>query len=169
MVHLNAIDKLSINDLLLDNVPGAPPQEDTPNEESIDTDQPDLPCTPDPTRAKVHRLVVGVENVGGNAYGKATGLYNKHQKCSERWNPWQPFWAVHNIHRAHSFSRQMKSWIDQHRRCGLDSFKIGSFHSAEALQKILSEFHFELGDDSWINDDSHIFRTLYYRDIFKCI
>jgi len=31
-----AIDMLSINDLLIDNVPGAPPPEDTPNEEPID-------------------------------------------------------------------------------------------------------------------------------------
>jgi hypothetical protein len=31
-----AIHKLSISDLLLDNVPGAPPREDTPNEEPID-------------------------------------------------------------------------------------------------------------------------------------
>jgi len=30
-----AIDKLSINDLLIDNLPGAPPPEDTPNEEPI--------------------------------------------------------------------------------------------------------------------------------------
>jgi hypothetical protein len=30
-----AIDKLSINDQLIDNIPGAPPAEDTPNEEPI--------------------------------------------------------------------------------------------------------------------------------------
>jgi hypothetical protein len=42
-------------------------------------------------------------------------------------------------------------------------------HSADALRKLLSELDFGLGDDSWIEDDSHIFGTLYYRDIFKCI
>jgi hypothetical protein len=72
-VHLNAIDKVSINDLLLDNVPGAPPPEDTPNEEPIDPQQPDLTCTLDPTKTKAYRQVVGLENVGGTASGKATG------------------------------------------------------------------------------------------------
>jgi len=37
------------------------------------------------------------------------------------------------------------------------------------MRKLLSELDFGLGDDSWIDDDSHIFGTLYYRDIFKCI
>ena len=53
--------------------------------------------------------------------------------------------------------------------CRLDNFKIESFQSADALQKLLSELHFGLGDDSWIEDHSHIFGTIYYRDIFKCI
>jgi len=77
-VHLNAIDKLSINDLLLDNVPGAPPLEDTTNEEPIDPRQPDLTCTPDVSKTKAHRQVVGLENAGAKAYGKATGWNNKH-------------------------------------------------------------------------------------------
>jgi len=37
------------------------------------------------------------------------------------------------------------------------------------MQKFLSGLDFGLGDDSWIEDDSHIFGTLNYRDIFKCI
>ena len=78
------IDKLSINDQLLDNVPGAPPGEDTPNEEPIDHEQADLTCTPDPTKTMAHRQVVGVEYVGGKAYGRATRLYNKHRKFSEQ-------------------------------------------------------------------------------------
>jgi len=45
-----AFDKLSINDLLIDNVLGAPPPEDTPNQEQIDPQQPDVKCTPDPTK-----------------------------------------------------------------------------------------------------------------------
>ena len=44
------IDKLSINDLLIDNLLGVPPPEDTSNEEPIDPQQPDVTCTPDPTK-----------------------------------------------------------------------------------------------------------------------
>ena len=65
-----AIDKLSIDDLLIDNIPGAAPPEDTPNKEPIDPQQPDLTCTPDPTKTKAHRQVVGVENVGGKHMAK---------------------------------------------------------------------------------------------------
>jgi len=82
-----AIDKLSINDLLIDNIPGTPPPDDTPNEEPIDPQQPDLTCTPDPTKTMAHRQVVRVDNVGGKACGKSTGLYNKHRKYSAQWNP----------------------------------------------------------------------------------
>jgi len=67
-----AIDKLSIKDLLIDYVLGAPPAEDTPHKEPIDPPQPDLTCTPYPTKTKAHRQVVGVDNAGGKAYGKAT-------------------------------------------------------------------------------------------------
>jgi len=49
-----AINKLSINDLLIDNIPGAPPPENPPTEESIDPQQPDLTCTSDPTKTKAH-------------------------------------------------------------------------------------------------------------------
>jgi len=110
-----------------------------------------------------------VENAGGKAYGKATGLYNKHRTYSEQWNLWHRFWSVHDFQQAQSFSQQTKTWIDHHLRCGLDNYKMESFQSADALRKLLSELDFGLGDDSWIEDDSHIFGTLYYRDIFKCI
>jgi hypothetical protein len=73
-----AIDKLSINDLLIDKVQGAPPPEDTPNEDPIDPQQPDLTCTFNPTRTNARWQVVGVENATGKVYGKTTGLYNKH-------------------------------------------------------------------------------------------
>ena len=164
-----AIDKQSINDLLIDNVPGAPPPEDTPNEESIDPQQPELTCTPDPTKTKAHRQVVGVKNAGGKAYGNATGLYNKHRKFSAQWNPWHSFRSSYNFQQAQSLSPQTKTWINQHLRCGLDNFKIESLQSADAMQKLLSELDFGLRDDSWIEDDSNIFGTLYYMDIFKSI
>ena len=118
---------------------------------------------------KGYRQVVGVENARGKAYGKATRLYNKHRKYSEQWNPWHPFQTAHDFQQAQSFSQQMKTWIDQHLRHGLDNFNIESFQSADALRNLLSRLDFGLGNDSWIEDHSHIFGTLYYRDIFKCI
>jgi hypothetical protein len=118
---------------------------------------------------KADRQVVGVENVGGKAYGKATGLYNKHRKYSEQWNPWHPFRSAHDLQQAQLFSQQMKTWIDQHLRRGLDNFKIKSCQSADALRKLLSDLNFKLGNNSLIEDDSHIFGTLYYRDIFNYI
>jgi len=164
-----AIGKLWINDLLIDNVPGAPPPLDTPNKEPIDPEQPDLTYTPDLTKTKAHRQIVGVENAGGKAYGKATGLNNMHRKYSEQWNPWHPFRSAYDFQQAQLFSQQTKTWIDQHLRCGLDNFKIQFFQSSDAMQQLLSELDFGLGDDSWIEDDSHIFGPLYYRDIFKRI
>jgi len=164
-----AIHKLSINDLLIDNVPGAPPPEDTPNEESIDPQQPDLTCTPDPTQIRSHRQGVGVENAGGKAYCKATGLYNNHRMYSEQWNPWHPFQSTHDLLLAQSLSQQMKTGIVQHLWRGLDNFKFKSFQSADALWKILSGLEFWLGDDSWIEADSHLIGTLYYKDIFQYI
>ena len=107
--------------------------------------------------------------MGGKAYGKATGLYNKHCKYSEQWNPWHPVQSAHDFQQAQLFSQQTKTCIDQHQRHGLHNFKIKSFQSADALQKLLSQLHFGLGDDSWIEDDSHIFGTLYYWDIFKLV
>jgi hypothetical protein len=53
-----AIDKLSINNLPIDTIPGAPPPEDTSNKEPTDSQPPELACTPDPTNTKAHRQVV---------------------------------------------------------------------------------------------------------------
>jgi len=156
-----AIDKVSINDLLIDNIPGAPPPEDTPNEEPIDPQQPDLTCTPDPTKTKAHRQVIGVENAGGNAYGKATGWHNKHRKYSEQWNPWHPFPSAHDFKQAQSVGQQTKTLIDQHLSRGLDNYKIESFQWPDALRMLRSELEFGLGDDSWIEDNPHIFGILY--------
>jgi hypothetical protein len=127
---------------------------------------PILTCTPDPTKTKAHRQVVGVEIVEGRAYGEATGLYNKHRKYSEEWNQWHPFQSAHNFQLAQTSSQQTKLWIDQHLRGGLDNFYIKSLQWADALRKLLSEHAFGLCNDSWIEDHLHIFSTLYYRDIF---
>jgi hypothetical protein len=62
-----AIEMLSINDLLIDHVPGAPPPEYTPYKEPIEPQQLDLTFTPDPTKIQTNRQVVGVENAGGKA------------------------------------------------------------------------------------------------------
>jgi len=79
------------------------------------------------------------------------------------------FQSAYDFQQAQSFSQQSNTWIDQHLRRGLDNFKIESFQSADALQKLLSELDFGLGNDSWIEDHLAISGTLYYRDIFKCI
>jgi hypothetical protein len=116
-----------------------------------------------------HGQVVGVENAGGKSQGKATGLYNKHCKYSEQWNPWHSFLSAHYFQQAHSFSQQTKKWIAQHVRLGLDNVKIEFFQSAHAMRKLVSKLDFGIGDDSWIEDDLNMFRTLYYSNIFKCI
>jgi len=107
--------------------------------------------------------------VWGKVYGKATGLYNKHCKYSEQWNLWHHFQSAHDFQQAQSFSKQTKTWIDQHLGRGLENCKMESFQSADALQKLLSPLDFGVGDDCWIEDNLHIFGTLYYRDIFNCI
>ena len=107
-----AIDKLPIDDLLIDNVPGAPPPEHTLNEESIDPKWPDFTCTRDQTKTQSQWQVLGVENAGGKAYGKPTGLYNKHRNYSEQWDPWHPFRSVNNFQHAQSFTHQTKTSMD---------------------------------------------------------
>ena len=72
-----AIDKLSMNDLLIGNIPGALTPKNTPNKQPIDTLQPALTGTPDPTKTKAHAHVVGVEHAGDHVW-QTTGLYNKH-------------------------------------------------------------------------------------------
>jgi hypothetical protein len=104
-----AINKLPINDRLIDKVPGAPPPEDPPNNEPIDPQQPDLTCTPDPTKTKAHREVVGLENAGGTEYGKATGLYNKRHKYSGQWNPWHPYRSADDFQQVQSCRQQTKT------------------------------------------------------------
>jgi hypothetical protein len=54
----------------IDNAYGAPPPEDTSDEEPIDPQKPNLTCTPDSTKTRAHRQVVGVEKVGAKHMAK---------------------------------------------------------------------------------------------------
>jgi hypothetical protein len=105
-----AIDELGqLIHLPIDNVPGGPPPENTADEETIDLQKPDLTCSPDLTMTRAHGQVLGVENMGRNAYGKATGLYYKCRKYSEQWNPWHTFQSSHDFQQVQSFSQQTKT------------------------------------------------------------
>jgi len=146
-------------------VPGAPPPEDTPDEETIDSQTPDHTCTPDRRKTKSYRQAVVVGNAGGKAYGKAAGVYNKHRKYSEQWNPWHLFQCTHTVQQAQSFRQHTKTSRGQHPRRGLDKVNFESFQSPYALRKLLSERAFRLGDETWFEDHSPIFGTLYYWDI----
>jgi hypothetical protein len=84
-------DHSQLNHLRIDNIPGAPPRENTPDEETIDPQKPHQTCAPDSTKMRAYRLVVGRDNAGGKANGKTTALYNKHRKYSEQSNPWHHF------------------------------------------------------------------------------
>jgi hypothetical protein len=112
---------------------GAPPPEDTPEQETIDPLRSDLPCAPDPIQTRAHWQKVGVEHSGGKASGKATGFYNKHHKYSEQWHPWHPFQAADDFQHDQSCSQQTTMWIDQPLNCGLDNFNIELFQSAYPL------------------------------------
>jgi hypothetical protein len=96
-------------------------------------------------------------------------LYNKHHKYSEQWNPSHPIQSAHDFQQAQTFRQQTNMWLDQHLRRGLANFNIELFQSADALSKLLYRLDFGLSNDSCIEDHSHIFQTLYYRDIIKCI
>jgi hypothetical protein len=92
--------------------------------------------------------VVGVENAGGRAYGKATGLYNKHRKYSPEWNPWHQFWSAHDFQQAESMSQHIQTSINHHLSHSLDNFNIESSQSEDALPKLLSGLDFRHSDDS---------------------
>jgi hypothetical protein len=55
---------------LINNVPSAPTPTETSNEKTIDPREHDLTCTFHATQTRAPWQVVGVENVGGKAYGK---------------------------------------------------------------------------------------------------
>jgi hypothetical protein len=103
-----AINKLSSNNRLIQNILGAPPAEDPPNEESNYPELSSLTFTPDPTMTKAHRQVVGVDYVGGNANAKESRLYSKHRNFSERWSLWHRFRSVHDLQPPPSFSQEIK-------------------------------------------------------------
>jgi len=45
----------SSNNIPIKNVPGATSAENTTNEETMDSQKPDLKCTPDPTKTRAYR------------------------------------------------------------------------------------------------------------------
>jgi len=61
-------------------VPGAPPPEDTPDEETVECQKPDLACTPDATKRYVHRQGITVRKVGGESIWRSNWIV---QQASE--------------------------------------------------------------------------------------
>jgi hypothetical protein len=106
-------------------------------------------------------MVVGVENVGGKVYVKATGLFNKIASTTNNRIHGINYWSAHDFQPPQLCIQKAKVWIDQPLRYGLDNFNIQLFQSADALQKLLSRIDFGLGDASWIEVYSHIFRISY--------
>ena len=92
-----AIYKLSTTDLPKDNGLDAQPPNNTPSKEPTDPQDSNLTCTPNPIKTQTHSEVIGVHNTEGKVYGNATGLYHKHHKYSELWNPWHPCWFAHDF------------------------------------------------------------------------
>jgi hypothetical protein len=78
------------------------------------------------------------------------------------------YFGPHTTFPRLSRSAKIEHLTDQHLRHGLDNFKIESFQLADALPKLLAELDFGLGNDNWIEDDSHIFGTLFVSHILKC-
>lgn len=110
--------------------------------------------------------IVEANPTGGIVYGKTTGLYNKHHKYSELWNPWYPFRPTHGFQQAQLCCQHTKTLIHQRLKCALDNLKIESFQLADFWWNLLSELNSGLSDDSWIEYYSHIMRPLYNSDIF---
>jgi hypothetical protein len=60
------------------------PGEDTSDEGTIDRQKPDWTSSPEGTKTRARRQVIGVDTAVGKVYSNATGLYNNHQKYSEQ-------------------------------------------------------------------------------------
>lgn len=60
-------------------------------------------------------------------------------------------------------------WSGQHLKQRLHNINSESVLSTDAFQKLLKELGFRLSDDILIEAHSHIFCTLYYRVIVKCL
>jgi len=85
--------------------------------------------------------------------------------------------GIHGIHFGQHTTFNRLSLLASKRKPGLinisgvDWTTSKSNHSIQQMHYQSSSLNsnFGLGDDSWIEDDSHTFGTLYYRDIFNCI
>jgi len=106
----------STHGLPIYHVFGAPPSEGTSNKPIIDLQKTDLTCMTDSSMIMKYRKVVGVENVGGKVYGKATESFNKHYRYSEQWNRWPASWSMYEYPQALLFQQHMKILIDYHLR-----------------------------------------------------
>jgi len=160
-LHFNGVASVSIPvctltsypyttiDLTVDIVSGALPLKATSNSEILDPHKPDQASTFDPANRKVFGEIVGVGNASGKVYGKATGLYSKHCKYSEQWNPWHSCQFAHNFQQAQLGILPTEMWLDWHLWYHTGTVKIQSIQSADTLPKLLSDMNFNLGDDSW--------------------
>jgi len=119
------------DDFTLDRVPGEPPSEDAPDQETMDQQKPDPWCILDTTKTKACSMVVAVVIAGGKANGNKTGLYNLHRKYAELGNRWHPFRGTHDLQQAQSFCQQTQPgsiiiWA-------VDSSKSPSNHSNQQM------------------------------------
>lgn len=105
--------------------------------------------------------------MAGKVYGTATGLYNKHQECSEQRYLGHPFRSAYNFQLTYSVSQQNTLSMDYHLRCTLHNLKIEWLQSGDAPPMCFIEVDFSQGDDYPIENHLHIFRTSHYRDIFQ--
>jgi hypothetical protein len=73
--------------------------------------------------------------------------------------------GIHGIHFSPHTTFSRLNRVVRKKKHELINFIIESFQSAEALQMLFSDLAFGLGIDGWNEVGSHIFGTLYYRNI----
>jgi len=120
---------------------------------------------------EAHWNVVAVDNPDGKGYHKPIGLYNKHCKYSEQWNPSHPFQSAYNIQQTLSFIQETVLPIDQHLACGLQNFKIESCESVDAVQKLHTALDSGCSMHIWlkmIHMSSEHYTTVILANVFYC-
>jgi hypothetical protein len=71
------------------------------------------------------------------------------------------------LNRLNHFASK-QHWTDQQLRHVPEIYNLESFQSGNAAPKLLSRLGFRLPNESWIEDNIHIFGPLYGRDNFNC-